>query len=175
MLKNLIILMIASTLSHAGVYQDLEFGDSKQTVLQKLKTSAQMTPNVPTDMVDLNTDINGIFEIKTPLKGSSFSLHFGWSESNTLKNITLRSAPVSLKKYKTTLSSTFEAALQLITEIHGTPLMANPMPQPDQINQGKALHSHLWPNDTGTILMGIAKQGDSYQVSVSFTEKEIRP
>ncbi len=97
MLKNLIILLIASTLSHAGVYQDLEFGDSKQAVVQKLKTSAQMTPNVPTDMIDLNTDINGIFEVKTPLKGSSFSLHYGWDENNMLENITARSTPTQLE------------------------------------------------------------------------------
>ena len=176
MFKNLLILLVSTVgMAQAGVYHDLEFGDSKANVISKLKTSAQMTPNVPEDMIDQATNLNGIFEVKTPLKNTSFSLHFSWDESDKLEGITLRSEPMALNQYKTSLSSAFDTALQLITEVHGEPLMAQPMPAADQITEGKALHSHLWPNKSGTILMGVASEGDSYQVSITFTQKEIRP
>ncbi|WP_018969452.1 hypothetical protein [Rubritalea marina] len=175
MFRILCLFILSVTLSSAAAYQNLEFGDTKEVVIEKLKNNEQLSSNVPVENIGKDTDLSGIFQVNTPLKGNNFSLYFSWNDDNTLKNVTLRSDAVSDIRYKTTVSWTFRAALQLINEVYGDPLMANPMPEAAQVEPGKALHSHLWPKDSGTVLMGVANEEGKYQISITFTEKEIRP
>ena len=167
------ILLSVLTLN-AGVYEDLEYGDTKQEVTDKLMACNRVENTVPKTMFG-RVGLNGTFRIKKALNGVNFSIFFDWNEHDKLKEISLRSDAIDQEKYSSTLRELFKKANRLITEIYGPAIMANPMPKNTQIGDGTILNSHLWHIGEGTLLMGIAKEHGNLHLSISFLEKRIEP
>ncbi|MFC4991067.1 hypothetical protein [Rubritalea tangerina] len=158
----------------AGVYEDLEYGDSKLDVTKKLMNCERVENTVPETMFG-RVGLNGTFRIKKQLNGLSFALYFDWDEDDQLKEITLRSDAIPVGEYNSTLKEAFKSASSLITELYGNPVMGNTMPTSSQLEEGMILNSHLWHPEEGTLLMGVARENGKYHLSIRFLEKRIEP
>ena len=158
----------------ASVYEDLEYGDTKQEVSDKLMACDRVENTVPKTMF-ARVGLNGTFKIKKYLHGVKFSLFFDWNENGKLNEITLRSDAIDQGEFNSTLSKAFKSANKLITEVYGPAVMTNPMPKNNQISDGKTLNSHLWHVGDGTLLMGVAKDQGKLHLSIRFLEKHIDP
>lgn len=167
--------LILSTMSlQAGVYEDLEYGDTKQQVTDKLKNCERVEGTIAETMFG-RTGLNGTFKIKKDLGGQKFSLYFNWTDDGKLKAITLRSQAISADEYETKLTDSFNRTIELITEIYGEPIMSNVMPPSTKIKEGTIISSHLWHVDDGSLLLGVAKEDEAYHLSIRFLEKRIGP
>jgi len=158
----------------AGVYEDIEYGDTKQEVTDKLMACERVENTVPKTMFG-GVGLNGTFRVKKDLNGLSFSLFFDWNENEQLNGITLRSTAIAPEQFNSTLHDAFRSALHLISEVYGPAVMSNPIPDSSQIADGKTLNSHLWHVDGGTLLMGVAKDQGKLHLSIRFLEKLIDP
>ena len=90
--------LLLISVSQAGVYGDLEFGDSRETVTRKLRNSALVTQTIDNTFVG-RTGLNGIYQCKAKLAGLTCLLFFNWDENGGLNEITLRSDGLSLDQY----------------------------------------------------------------------------
>ena len=158
----------------AGVYEDLEYGDTRQQVTDKLMACERVENTIPKTMF-ARVGLNGTFKIKKDLKGLNFSLFFNWNENQQLNEIALRSNAIAPGNANSKLSGPFKSATRLITEVYGPAVMSNSIPKSSQIKDGSILNSHLWNVDGGTLLMGIAKDQGKFHLSISFLEKHINP
>ena len=173
-MKIITTLLLTVSGINAGVYEELQYGDSKQEVTDKLMACNRVENTVPETMF-ARVGLNGTFKIKKDLHGINFSLFFDWNESGKLKVITLRSDAIEQKEFTSTLSEVFKSAHLLLTEAYGPPVMANPMPSSNKIEDGEALKSHLWHVNGGTLLMGVAKDQGKLHLSIRFLEQHIDP
>ena len=171
-LISFLILTVVSL--HAGVYEDLEYGDTKQQVTDKLKNCERVEGTIEETMFG-RTGLNGTFKIKKDLYGQQFSLYFNWNDDAKLKEITLRSDAISPDEYETTLTDSFARAVELITEIYGEPAMSNVIPPSSKIKEGSIISSHLWHVGDGSLLMGVGKEQEVFHLSIRFIEKRIGP
>ena len=119
--------------------------------------------------------LNGTFRIKKDLNGLNFVLFFDWDENQKLNEVTLRSVAIDPNQFNSTLHDAFTGATRLITEVYGSAVMSNPIPNSNQVGEGTILNSHLWHVDGGTLLMGVAKEQGKLHLSIRFLEKHIDP
>ncbi len=173
-MKIIATLLLSALSLSAGVYEDLEYGDTKQEVTDKLMACTRVENTVPKTMFG-RVGLNGTFRIKKDLNGVNFALFFDWNENQELNEITLRSDAIDQSQFNSTLRQAFKRANRLITEVYGPAVMTNPMPNSDQIDDGTILNSHLWHVGDGTLLMGIAKEQGKLHLSIRFLEKHIDP
>jgi hypothetical protein len=173
-MKIIVSLFLTVLSLSAGVYEDLEYGDTRQQVTDKLMACERVKSSIPKTMF-ARVGLNGTFKIKKDLNGLDFALFFDWDENQRLKEVTLRSIAIDPGQFNSTLAKSFRSALQLISEVYGPPVMGNPMPKSSQVADGAILNSHLWHVGSGTLLMGVAKDQGKLHLSISFLEKRINP
>lgn len=174
LLHTLLAAFLTVAASQAGVYFDLDYGDSRATVEKKLLANPRLESNVPETMLG-RVGLNGTFKVKQNLSGQKFTLYFGWSDAGNLTEITLRSSPQDPSTYRSTTQSTFHAATALIQDFFGKPVMSNPMPPKKDLKEGSILNSHLWHVNGGSLLLGIARKDGQFHISIRFTQKKIQP
>ena len=63
--------------SQAGVYGELEFGDSRETVTKKLSQSPLVEQTID-NTYTARTGLNGIFKCKGKISGLVCHLYFNW-------------------------------------------------------------------------------------------------
>lgn len=166
-------LSFLSTLA-GGVYENLNYGDSQETVTKKLMECPRIENTVPETMFG-RVGLNGTFKLKNTLNGLSFSLYFDWDDKGALKEVTLRSEPIKAAEYNSRLQSHFKATAQLMSQIYGKPVMSNAQPPRQQVEEGSIINSHLWHPPEGSLLLGIANTKGEYHVSIRYTSTRIEP
>lgn len=156
-----------------AVFDTLKFGDSRETVTEKLQASKMVE-------ADLNgtffgrTGLNGIYKTKHPIGGIHCFLFFDWEEDGGLKEITLQTEGKTAGDYDSALKPCWEQLVALIGPIHGKALQDAGYPPSDKLGDGQMLASHLWDIESGgTVMLGTCRQGDGYQVAVRFTKEKI--
>lgn len=165
---------MASSAFAGTIYEDLSYGDSRETVTKKLLACPRVESTVPETMFG-RVGLNGSFKIKKDLNGLNFSLFFDWDDAGGLKEVTLRSEGMSSSDYSLKLREYYSEASDLITRIYGSPIMSNDLPPKNDIKEGAILNSHLWHPGAGTLLLGVAHTADKYYVSIRFMSKLIEP
>ncbi|WP_143158841.1 hypothetical protein [Rubritalea squalenifaciens] len=170
----LAMISMASTAFAGHVYENLSYGDTRETVTKKLLACPRLEVTVPETMFG-RVGLNGSFKIKKDLNGLKFSLFFDWDETGGLKEVTLRSEDVGPSDYNSKLKEYYSDASDLITRIYGSPIMSNDMPPRKDINPGAIMNSHLWHPGEGSLMLGVAHAKDKYYVSIRFTSKVIKP
>jgi hypothetical protein len=156
-----------------AVFDTLKFGDSRETVMEKLKASKMVE-------ADLNgtffgrTGLNGIYKTKHAIGGIHCFLFFDWNEEGGLKEITLQTEGKTLGEYNTTLKPCWTQLVALVGPIHGKALQDAGFPPSGKLGDGQMLASHLWNIESGgTVMLGTCRQADDYQVAVRFTREKI--
>ena len=145
---------ILSSSLHAGVYGDLEFGDSRETVTQKLGQS-QLVEQTIDKTYTARTGLNGIYKCKAKISGLACHLYFNWDEQGGLNEITLRSESLDAELYQTTLKRAWTDAGGLFSRVYNEPKQQAPYPPLSSFNEHKMMISHVWEVTAGaTVLMG---------------------
>ncbi len=156
-----------------AVFDTLKFGDSRDTVTEKLKASKIVETGVAGTFFG-RTGLNGIYRTKHEIGGIFYFLFFDWDERGGLKEITLQTESKSASEYDSTLKPCWSQLIELITPIHGKPLQDADFPPSSKLGDGQMLASHLWHIETGgSVMLGIAQVGEGYQVAVRFTRKKV--
>jgi hypothetical protein len=165
----------AATQESTGVFDQLNFGDNREQVLAKLKASK---------FVELTTDetfigrsgLNGVFRTHQKVGGQYAMLYFDWTGDNQLKEITLQTNALPASERDTQLVPCWKEFIALLTSLHGKPITAENSLHLSSIPDGSLAPTHLWKlEQTGSALLGAARDGDKYQIVVRFTKEEIKP
>lgn len=172
--KTFLLLLFSVSLAKGGIYETLEYGDTKEVVTNKLKQCERIENTAPDTMFG-NVALNGSFLVKKELSGLRFALFFNWDDDGGLNEITLRSTGVEEQQFSEKLKPAFKQAGALIKEVYGNPVASNAMPSSSDIDEGVIINSHLWHVGGGSLLMGVAQQEGKYQLSIRFTQKLIEP
>lgn len=158
-----------------GVIDNLFFGDTRSEVTAKLKKSSMFETSVP-DALFARTGLNGIFRTKKTIGGYQCQLTFNWHEEGGLKEITLETPHEDISAWDAKLKPCFAEMVQLISALHGKPLIANEKVDLTKLQNESMNANYLWRLEpSGSVLLGPAKQDDKLLVAVRFTEETHRP
>ncbi len=158
-----------------AVFGTLAFGDSRETVTEKL-ASSKIVENTVAGTFFGRTGLNGIYHTRHKIGGLYCYLFFDWTESGELKEITLQTEGKEAGEYGTVLEPCWKELIELIGPIHGKPIQHMHVPDQDELQDGQMLASHLWRMEQGgTVLLGTCRLGKHYQVVVRFTRENIDP
>lgn len=156
-----------------AVFDTLKFGDTHEQVLAKLKASKFVLSTIPDDLIG-RTGLNGIFRLKQRVGDLEASLFFEWTESDTLKEIQIRTNTLPATDYDTKLGPCWGEFAELLTTLHDQPIQAAPKIDPKSVAEGTMLSSHVWRLESGgSALLGIGCEKEKYQVVVRFTREKI--
>jgi hypothetical protein len=165
----------AAPTDKAPVFDQLKFGDDRAQVLEKLKASkfVEMT----TDETFLGrSGLNGVFRTRQKIGGLHAMLYFDWSGDNRLKEINLQTDGLPSGELKTQLVPCWKELIGLLTTLHGKPIVADNNLHLSSLQDGSMAPTHLWKlEETGSALLGAARDGEKYQIVVRFTKEEVKP
>ncbi|MCP5536490.1 MAG: hypothetical protein H7A51_09700 [Akkermansiaceae bacterium] len=154
MIRIFIVLSLTTFLSHAGVYGDLEFGDSRETVTRKMSASQLVEQTIDSTFFG-RTGLNGVFKCKAKLAGLSYHLYFGWNEDGGLNEVTLRSSELSMEEYGRGLRRAWGEAEALFSQVYQKPSQKADYPDQKAFTKHNILISHVWHRgENQSILMG---------------------
>jgi hypothetical protein len=158
-----------------AVFDTLQFGDNRETVSAKLKASKIVESSVE-GIFQGRSGLNGIYRTKIKIGGLFCYLFFDWTESGTLREITLQTENQPGKVYGDVLTPCWEECIPLISSIHGKALQSGKIANANVLQEGQMLGSHIWRIEHGgTVILGTARQGTGYEVVVRFTTEKIEP
>lgn len=171
----LLLLALAFSPLHGGVYGTLEFGDSRETVTRKLKSSDLVEQTVDSTFLG-RTGLNGVFRCKAKLGGLTYRLYFGWAGDGGLSEITLRSQQVDGAEYGTTVKAAWAEANRLFSRVYGDPVQGAHYPDKSKFGKSPILVTHMWHKGTSqTIMIGPGLvQGKGF-LAVRFTSRRVEP
>ena len=133
--------------------------------------------NPPLDDIFLGrSGLNGVFRTRKKIGGIDTMLYFDWTERRQLKEILLQTAtyPASASRRPAhpLLEGTHRTAHHPQRQTH---------PREQQVrtrhHRGRlhVRHPPLETRQTGSAVLGAAREGDKYQVVVRFTQEDIKP
>lgn len=161
-----------------GVFDDLNFGDTRKQVEEKLKKS----PIVESSTGKASkTSFFGIsisdteYRTKEKIGELNAFLNFTWDENDEkLTEVFLQTEPVSAISYDDTLKICWSEFIELLTSLHGEPVQQSAFPSRSQVPQDAIIGSHIWKlHKGGTAMLGTACSGDKYIVVVRFSKKTV--
>lgn len=158
-----------------AVFDTLKLGDSRQTVVAKIKASKLLELTV--DEVYLGRfGLNGSYRTKQTIGGLKCLLYFGWDESGRLQELSLQTQPQAQSSYQSLLKDTWKELIQLMTTLHGKSLQDAPYPDASDLPIDSSLSTHLWRlSSGGSALLGTSRAAEGYMVSIRFTSENIEP
>jgi hypothetical protein len=157
------------------VFDCLCFGDSRNDVLAKLKTSKFVELTV--DEVYLGrTGLNGAFRTRKKIGGLDATLSFDWTDSDGLREVSLQTDSFPAADLNTKMVPCWKEFLDLLNTLHGKPISEVKQLQIGSIQEGTMVATHLWKLEpSGSAMLGAAKDEGNYQVVVRFTTKNVQP
>lgn len=169
------VIFTASSSLQAGVYGDLEFGDSRETVTAKLMESQLVDQTINTSLL-ARTGLNGIFKCKSKLAGLEYSLFFNWDESGGLAEVTLRSEKIEISEFDKKLFKAWEQANLLFTQVYGKPVQNGNYPRPSDFKGSPIMMSHIWQSKKKeSILIGPGIENEQCFLAIRFVNRRIEP
>ena len=171
------LIFLSSLSSFAGVYGDLEFGDSRKTVTKKMSSSQLVEQTVNSTFLG-RTGLNGIFKCKAKLAGLTYHLYFGWNESGGLNEITLRSGNLNMSEYGNSLRTAWNEAATLFSKVYNHPAQKTGYPTQrsfqDDFKGHQILISHVWhKGEKQSILMGPGIDQGKCFLTIRFVNKRV--
>ena len=154
MIRFFCLLLLSTLTTHAGVYGNLEFGDTRETVTKKMSSSQLVEQTIDSTFFG-RTGLNGVFKCKAKLAGLTYHLYFGWSEDGGLKEITLRSSELNMGEYGKGLRRAWGEAETLFSKVYQDPTQKTAFPSQKAFKKHNILISHVWHRaGKQSILMG---------------------
>lgn len=158
-----------------AVFDKLQFGDDRETVLTKLKASKFVEMTTDETFIG-RSGLNGIFRTKQKVGELDAMLYFDWTEANQLKEITLQTEPLPASDLAAKLTPCWKQFIELLSSLQGKPMVGDTVLRISSIADGSFSPTHLWKLDpVGSAQLGAAREGDKYQVVVRFSKDEVKP
>lgn len=159
----------------SAVFDQLNFGDSREQATTKLKASKFVEMTMDETFIG-RSGLNGVFRTRQKIGGLHAMLYFDWNGNNQLKEITLQTDPFPASELNTKLVPCWKEFTALLNNLHGKPLVADSQIRVSSMQNGSFSPTHLWKLErTGSAQLGAARDGDKYQIVVRFTKEEIKP
>lgn len=160
---------------NTAVFDTLNFGDTRQQVLTKLKASKIVELSVDETFLG-RLGFNGTFQTRKDIGGLRCLLYFDWSDGGLMREVSLQTQALSAAAYPTRLKACLDDFAKLLTTLYGPPLQNAKYPPITDLTDGAFLATHLWRLEGGgSALLGTARENDTYTTVVRFTQKEIQP
>jgi hypothetical protein len=158
-----------------AAFDQLQFGDDRNTVEAKLKNSKFVTAALDESLFG-RTGLNGVFKTTQTIGGLHCFLFFDWTTGGGLREVTLQTQPVDKSKYNSLLQSNWYELIQLLGKLHGNAIQQAPYPEPGELQDGLLLGSHLWYTEDGhSVILCTGQERDKYLVAVRITSEHIVP
>ncbi|BDS08855.1 hypothetical protein NT6N_38950 [Oceaniferula spumae] len=171
----LILILATASICSAGVYDTLQFGDSRETVTKKLQASKMVKATMDSTFFG-RTGLNGVFKCNAKLAGLTYHLYFGWDDNGGLNEITLRSGEVPMAEYNTSIKNAWAEANALFTQVYNTPAQNAGYPNKSDFKQHDILISHIWhKGENQSILMGPGINKGKCYLAIRFVNQRIEP
>lgn len=159
----------------SAVFDTLNFGDDRETVLEKLKQSTVVEMTMGDAFLG-RLGLNGAFRTKHRVGDLHGTLFFEWSPAGLMREVSIHTEALPQDSYSGRLSATWREFITLMTTLYGQPLQAIAFPKSEDLEDGAFLASHLWRLEGGgSALLGSAREGNGYLVVVRFTQQTIEP
>ncbi len=157
-----------------GVFDELEFGDSRQQVYEKLKVSKLVEP-VGKETIFGNTAMDGGFRTKQAIGELHAALFFTWGDDGNLAEVSLQTDPLGGISYDDSLKLCWQELIDILSSFHGQPVQEATYPPKEQIGESQILCSHVWKLEKGgTAMLGTSKSSEGkYMVVVRFSKKTV--
>ncbi|MCP5533859.1 MAG: hypothetical protein H7A49_13590 [Akkermansiaceae bacterium] len=156
-----------------GVFGILEFGDTREETLRKLRESEIVELNIPEAML-ARVGTNGAFRTKAKVGGKNALLFFDWTEDGKLRDIQLRSDPVPAAGYQDSLANCWKELAELLTVLHGKPVVSADKLPSEAPAEGEIKPTHAWKlEEGGTAQLGPAKEDGEVRMVVHFTSETL--
>ena len=167
----LILLSVAT--SFAGVYGNLEFGDSRDTVTKKMSSSQLVEQTIDSTFFG-RTGLNGVFKCKAKLAGLTYHLYFGWNENGGLNEITLRSSVLNMDQYGHGLRKAWSEAETLFSKVYKAPSQKTAYPPQAAFKKHNILISHVWHRPgKQSIFMGLGADKGKCFLTIRYVNQHI--
>ena len=158
-----------------AVFDQLNFGDTRAQVLEKLKASKFVEMTSDETFIG-RSGLNGVFRTRKKIGGMDASLYFDWTGDDQLKEITLQTDALPATDLKEKLIPCWKDFTNLLTTLLGKPIHGDNQIHTSSIQDGSFSATHLWKLEpTGSALLGMARDGEKYQVVVRYTKQEVKP
>lgn len=158
-----------------AAFDQLEFGDDRNTVEAKLKASKLVSAALSETLFG-RTGLNGLYKTTATIGGLHCYLFFDWHKGGGLREVTLQTQPVTKGQYITSLQGNWSELIDLLSKLHGNPIQGAPFPTSEDLQDGAILGSHLWYTEDGhSVILGTGQEGLGYNVVVRITSERIRP
>ena len=166
---------VAKPLSDANcVFDKLQFGDTREQVMTKLKTSKLVKCTLPETMLG-RTGLNGVYKTLRKVGELDASLYFDWSEDDKLNEITLQSTSFAADDAEARLTPCWNEFIKQLTSLYGPPTYTFGKLNLTSIADASMDTTHLWKlKDRGTAMLGAARMDNKYQIAVRFTTEDIK-
>lgn len=158
-----------------AVFDKLQFGDDRDTVLTKLKASKFVEMTTDETFIG-RSGLNGVFRTKQKVGEMDAMLYFDWTDSNQLKEITLQTEALPASDLAAKLTPCWKQFIELLSSLQGKAMVGDTALRISSIPEGAFSPTHLWKLDPiGSAQLGAAREGDKYQVVVRFSKDEVKP
>ena len=169
----MIVFQLSLSTGFAGVYGDFEFGDSRETVTQKMTKSPLVVQTVDSTFFG-RTGLNGIFKCKTKLAGLTYHLFFGWDKDGGLNEVTLRSNQLAMVEYSHGLRKAWVEAESLFSKVYHAPAQSTAYPHQGAFKEHNILVSHVWHRGQNqSILLGPGIDKGKCFLAIRFVNQRI--
>lgn len=152
-------------------FDTLFFGDSRATVETKLKASRFVELTVEEAHLG-RFGLNGVFKTRKQIGGKSYFLYFDWN-GDSLKEITLQTENLTKDAYDGVMKESWKELASVLSTLHGKPTIEGAYPGQSSVGDGSFSPSHSWKLSPGVALLGIARDGRTYQVVVRFKKDPV--
>lgn len=153
-----------------GVFDTLEFGDTREQALEKLKVSKVVAMTTKETFIG-RSGLNGIFRTRQQIGDLDAALYFDWTTEGGLRELTLQTDGVPESEYLPRLQPAWKEFIELIGALYGRSAHQGPFPGVQSVTEGSFTPSHLWELEGGgQALLGIAKDRSDFQLVLRFTQ-----
>ncbi len=158
-----------------AAFDTLEFGDSQEDVIRKLKTSKLVEGEVVEALL-ARTGMNGIYRTKGDIGGLRCRLYFEWTSGKNLREISFQTDPLAEETYGEALHDNWLEWIKVLSMFHGKPVQDGDYPDINDLEDGLTLGSHIWYTKDGhSVILGTGQNGSRYSVVVRITSERISP
>ena len=163
------ILTLSSLPSFGDLIAGLKFGDSRETVENKLNKSPLADANITKNLFG-RTGLNGAFKTTKKLDNLQYSIFYDWDNNDKLKHLNLHSESIPGPEFKGQLKESWSYLTNFLSSIHGKAQNAANYPSKNQVAMDAIYFTHEWKTDTGYLYMGPGLNKNGYTLVMTFTK-----
>ena len=160
---------------NTSVFDTLHFGDTREQVLAKLRSSKLVELRVAESLLG-RFGLNGTFQTRKDIGGLRCQLFFDWSARGLMREVSLQTESLPADAYPTRLKPCWEEFAKLLATLYGRPAQEGRFPSVTELTDGAFLGTHVWRLEGGgSAILGTARDNKGYTTVVRFIQQGIQP